>query len=380
MLKKDVIDITKKLVAFESVTPLDLGCQGYLAGLLEEAGFEVFHQKYGEIENFFARIGTGSPHLCYAGHTDVVPSGPLDKWTYPPFEPTIADGVLYGRGVSDMKGSVAAFAAAAIDYVRENGAPEMGSISFLITGDEEGPAVDGTIKVLEWMEANGHIPDAFLVGEPTNPEHLGQEIKVGRRGSLNGVLSVQGVQGHVAYPERSRNPMPVLVKLADALNSHVFDEGTEFFVPTNLEMTSIDVGNSATNVMPDSGVVKFNIRFNDIWVYETLDQELRRILDAVSPDYTLETFSGAEGFITQPNDFTEIVKAAVAEVAGRTPDYTTTGGTSDARFTAQYAPTVEFGPINASIHQIDENLKVADLEDTAVIFRRVIDLYLANLK
>jgi len=380
MLKKDVIDITKKLVSFESVTPADLGCQGYLAGLLEAAGFEVFHQTYGEIENFFARIGTGSPHLCYAGHTDVVPPGPLDKWTYPPFEPTIDDGVLYGRGVADMKGSVAAFAAAAIDYIRENGAPDKGSISFLITGDEEGPAVDGTVKVLEWMEANGHIPDAFLVGEPTNPDRLGQEIKVGRRGSLNGVLTVCGVQGHVAYPERSHNPMPMLVKLADALNNHVFDEGTEFFAPTNLEMTSIDVGNTAFNVMPDSGEVKFNIRFNDTWVYETLDAELRRVLDTVSTDYALETFSGAEGFLTQPSEFTEIVKTAVTHVTGRNqvPDYTTTGGTSDARFTAGYAPTVEFGPINASIHQIDENLKVTDLEDTAVIFRQVIDLYLSG--
>ncbi len=380
MLKKDTIEITKKLVSFESVTPADLGCQAYLAGLLAEAGFEITSLKFGEIENFFARIGSGAPHLCYGGHTDVVPPGPLDKWTYPPFEPTIADGVLYGRGVADMKGSVAAFVAAAIDYVREHGVPANGSISFLITGDEEGPAIDGTVKVLEWMEANGQIPDAFLVGEPTNPDKLGQEIKVGRRGSLNGVLSVEGVQGHVAYPDRSNNPMPALVKLADALNSNVFDEGTEFFAPTNLEMTSIDVGNTAFNVTPDSGRVQFNIRFNDTWSYETLDKELRRILDEVSKDYTLETLCGAEGFITQPNDFTELVKTAVTNVTGRNqvPDYTTTGGTSDARFTAKYAPTVEFGPINATIHQIDENLPVAVLEDTAVIFRRVIDLYLAG--
>ena len=376
MLKEDVIEITKKLVAFETVTPADLGCQAYLAGLLEEAGFEVFYQKYGEIENFFARIGSGAPHLCYGGHTDVVPPGPREKWTHPPFEPTIDDGVLYGRGVADMKGSVAAFAAAAIDYVREYGAPKNGSISLLITGDEEADAVDGTIKVLEWMEKNDHIPDVFLVGEPSNPDKLGQEIKVGRRGSLNGVLTVQGVQGHVAYPERSKNPMPLLVKMADVLNSHVFDEGTEFFAPTNLEMTSIDVGNTAVNVTPDSGAVRFNVRFNDTWTSETLDQELRRILDAVSTDYTLITRSGAEGFITEPNDFTDIVRTAVTEIAERTPEYTTTGGTSDARFTAQYAPTVEYGPINATIHQIDENLKIADLEDTAVIYRRVIELYL----
>lgn len=378
MIKKDVIDITRKLVSFETVTPLDLGCQAYLAGLLEAVGFEVHHQKYGEIENFFARIGTGHPHICYAGHTDVVPPGPLDKWTHPPFDPTIDEGVLYGRGVADMKGSVAAFVSAAIDYVRDHGAPNKGSISFLITGDEEGLAVDGTVKVLEWMKKNGHMPDAFLVGEPTNPDHLGQEIKVGRRGSLNGVLTVQGVQGHVAYPERSNNPMPLLVKLADVLNSHVFDEGTEFFVRTNLEMTSIDVGNSACNVTPDAGQVRFNIRFNDKWTYDNLVLELRRILDTVSTDYQLEVSCGAVGFLTQPNDFTEIVKQAVSEIVGQTPDYTTTGGTSDARFTAQYAPTVEFGPINATIHQVDENLKVEDLENTAVIFRRIIDLYLAS--
>jgi len=374
---KNAIEMTEALIRCPSVTPADEGAQVYLTRMLEEAEFEVFQLPFEDVPNIFARIGTGSsPHICYGGHTDVVPPGPEEKWTSPPFEPTIRDGVMYGRGTSDMKGSVACFAAAAIDYVRTYGVPDNGTISLLITGDEEGPAVNGTVKVLEWMKEHGHIPDVFLVGEPTNPDTLGQEIKIGRRGSMNGLLRVQGMQGHVAYPERSNNPLPLLVKLCDALAGYEFDTGTEFFGPTNLELTTIDVGNPAVNVTPDSGVVKFNIRFNDTWSYETLEAKVRAVLDDVSSDYILETSSSAESFITQPGAWTDVVLKAVKEVTGNVPEFTTTGGTSDARFTSQYAPTVEFGPINATIHQIDENAEVKVLEDVTTIFRRVLDLYL----
>lgn len=374
-----VIDIASKLIACPSVTPEDAGAQVYLAKVLEEIGFTCHHLPFGEgaerVPNLFARIGSGSPHICYGGHTDVVPPGPLDKWTSGPFDPQIRDGVLYGRGASDMKGSVAAFVAAAASYIEEYGVPENGSISLLITGDEEGPAVNGTVRVLEWMEKNGHVPDVALVGEPTNPSELGQEIKIGRRGSLTGRLHVKGKQGHVAYPHLADNPLPRLVQMVDLLARHEFDQGTEFFPPTNLEITSIDVGNPASNVIPDSGRAIFNVRFNDLWTAATLEAEIRKILSRTGADYTLATESGSQSFLTQPNEWTALVKRAVSEITGNDPDYTTNGGTSDARFVVQYCPVVEFGPINATIHQIDENASVAALQGTAKIFKRILELY-----
>lgn len=377
-MTKHVIDITKKLISCASVTPADAGAQEYLGKLLQEAGFECHHLQFEDVPNLFARIGSGSPHFCYAGHTDVVPPGPEEKWKFGPFNPEIENGILYGRGASDMKGSVAAFTAAALEYLAKHGAPDKGSISLLITGDEEGPADNGTIKVLEWMKKNGHIPDVFLVGEPTNPKVLGEEIKVGRRGSLSGVLTIQGKQGHVAYPERAKNPLPLLVEMMQVLSTYQFDKGTKFFAPSNLELVSIDVGNKAMNIIPDSGTAKFNIRYNETWNYNTLDAKLREILNEISTEYDLKTDSGAESFITEPGEWTEIVKAAVKEITCKTPAYTTTGGTSDARFTVQYAPTVEFGPINDTIHQINENASVKDLEDTTIIFRRILELYFKN--
>ena len=379
----DVITLTENLIACASVTPEDAGAQIALGAFLEEAGFTCHHLPFGEgaerVPNLFARIGSSKgPHLCYAGHTDVVPPGPEDQWTYGPFKPTIKDGVLYGRGASDMKGSVAAFACAAARYIKKHGAPEAGSISLLITGDEEGPADNGTIKVLEWMADNGHVPDATLVGEPTNPSELGQEIKIGRRGSLSGTLTVSGKQGHVAYPHLADNPMPRLIKMVDALCDYTFDEGTEFFAATNLEVTSIDVGNTASNVIPAGGRAVFNIRFNDTWSGETLSARLHEILDGVGGQYELSLHEGSESFMTQPGPWSEVVKKAVAEITGKTPALTTSGGTSDARFIHKYSPVVEFGPINATIHQIDENAKVADLEALVEIYERVIEIYFNN--
>jgi len=375
----NVIDLTKKLIACPSVTPKDEGAQVLLGEFLSDLGFECHNLPFGagddEVPNLFARIGSEGPHLCYAGHTDVVPPGPEEQWTFGPFSPEIKDGVLYGRGVSDMKGSVAAFAVAAAEFVKAGAFK--GSISLLITGDEEGVAVNGTVKVLEWMKEHGHIPTVALVGEPTNPEHLGQEIKVGRRGSLNGYITVKGTQGHVAYPHLGDNPAPKLIKILDALGSHTFDEGTEFFAATNLEITTMDIGNPATNIIPESGSATFNVRFNDTWSKETLQNKILELMQSTKHPYEIEFEGNAESFITQPGDWSDIVQNAVKDVTGKTPEYTTSGGTSDARFIVNYCPVVEYGPINASIHQIDENARVTDLEDLAKIYGRVLERYFA---
>jgi len=373
-----VIELLEKLIACPSVTPDDAGAQDLLAAELTKLGFECHHLPFeddtGRVVNLFARLGTDTPHICFAGHTDVVPTGPLEKWTTPPFSPNIRDGRIYGRGASDMKGGVAAFVAAVSSYLEDH--KPHGSISLLITGDEEDLAINGTVKVLGWMEENDHIPDAILVGEPTNPSELGQEIKIGRRGSLSGEITVKGVQGHVAYQHLADNPLPRLIKMLDALASFNFDEGSEFFVPSNLEITSIDVGNPVTNIIPREGTASFNIRFNDHWSSESLRAKITEIIEnAAKGDYEITFEGNAESFITKPNDWTACVRDAVADVTGKTPEYTTTGGTSDARFTSQYCPTIECGAINESIHQIDENAKVSDLEQLTQIYTRVLLRY-----
>ncbi|MEZ5815391.1 MAG: succinyl-diaminopimelate desuccinylase [Alphaproteobacteria bacterium] len=373
----NTLDLTKKLIACPSVTPKDEGAQGVLGEFLSDAGFECHHLPFGDgderVPNLFARIGSEGPHLCYAGHTDVVPPGPEEAWTFGPFNPEVKDGVLYGRGASDMKGSVAAFAVAAAEFIKSGGFK--GSISLLITGDEEGPAVNGTVKVLEWMEEHGHVPDVCLVGEPTNPGHLGQEVKIGRRGSLNGYLTVNGTQGHVAYPHLAQNPLPELIQMLGVLTAHVFDEGTEFFAPTNLEITTIDVGNPATNVIPAQGRAEFNIRFNDTWTRQSLQEKILELLQSTGRPYEIEFEGNAESFITQPGAWSEIVQNAVCDVTGKVPECTTSGGTSDARFIVDYCPVIECGAINASIHQIDENAAVEDLEKLTKIYGRILERY-----
>ncbi|MCK5284998.1 MAG: succinyl-diaminopimelate desuccinylase [Alphaproteobacteria bacterium] len=378
----NVIDLTKALIRCPSVTPLDEGAQELLVDALSALGFECHHLPFGEGEerilNIFARLGTKSPHICYAGHTDVVPSGSLDAWIHDPFDPQIVDGKLYGRGASDMKGSVAAFVAGISDYLKKHGEPE-GSISMLITGDEEAIAKNGTVKVLEWMKEQGHVPDVCLVGEPSNPKILGEEIKVGRRGSLVCQLKVQGKQGHVAYPDRARNPLPSLIKLLDALAGYEFDKGTEFFSATNLEITTIDVGNVADNVIPDSGVAQFGIRFNDMWNQTTLVVKIKEILDSVGAPYDLTCRCSGESFLTEPGAWTDTVRQAVEDITGRTPELTTTGGTSDARFVVKYCPVVEFGLINETIHQINENADVEALEKLTEVFTRILELYFIQI-
>lgn len=368
----NVTTLTQSLIQCPSITPEDAGAQEVLITPLKEMGFEIFNLPFEgngsyPVKNFFARLGSDAPHICYAGHTDVVPAGDENAWTHPPFDAVIDNGIMYGRGTSDMKGGNAAFVAAISKFLNNN-KNFNGSISLLITGDEEAEATNGTIRVLEWMKDNNHIPDMCLVGESSNIKELGEEIKIGRRGSLSGKLTAHGKQGHVAYPHLADNPLPRLAEMAVALSGYKFDEGTEHFPATNLEISSIDVGNTAGNVIPAEGKLDFNVRFNTEWTAKTLDQKLREILDSTTTDYTLSTGGNAHPFITSPGEWTNTVLNVVQKHTNRTPKLSTSGGTSDARFISQYCPVVEFGLTNETIHQVDECLKISDLE-------RLVDIY-----
>ena len=377
------LDIAKKLISFPSITPEDAGAQDYLKSLLKPLGFEIFNLPFEgngspyKVENFFARRGTQSPHICFAGHTDVVPPGDEAAWSVPPFAGEVRGDSLIGRGASDMKGQIAAFAAAVINFLKGNPDFEKGSISFLITGDEERDAKNGTVRVLEWMAQNNHTPDVCIVGEPSNPDYMGQEIKIGRRGSLTGHMTIKGIQGHVAYPDKADNPIPRLVQYLDALNRTVFDKGSAHFPSTNLEVTTVDVGNPATNVIPASAKATFNIRFSDRWTIDTLKEKVLSILNAVSPDFEIRFTTGAHGFLTQPGDWTSLVARAVEKVTGHKPAFTTGGGTSDARFVAQYCPVVECGMVNKSIHQVDEFCTLGQLEKCEAIYHEILKQYFA---
>jgi succinyl-diaminopimelate desuccinylase len=374
--------IAQKLISFPSVTPKDEGCQDYLKSLLTPIGFEIFDLPFEgrggtyPVKNFFARLGTSGPHLCFAGHTDVVPAGDEKAWSVPPFSGTIKDQKIIGRGASDMKGQIAAFVAALQAFVPEN-PNHKGSVSLLITGDEEKESINGTERVFEWMSENGHLPNVCLVGEPSNPSFVGEEIKIGRRGSLSGTLTVHGVQGHVAYPARAHNPLRALVRLLDALQSAVYDKGSAYFQPTNLEITTIDVGNTATNVIPARGVAKFNLRYSDRWTKEALSEKIRAVLDAIDTNYDLTLSVGAEGFLTTPGEWTSLVAEVVERQTGHKPALSTSGGTSDARFAAKYCPVVEFGMVNQSIHKVDEFCTLADLEKVTAIYHEILKSYCA---
>ena len=352
--------------------------------MLKAAGFATHHVVFSEpgtqdVANLYARIGEGAPHLMFAGHTDVVPPGNAAAWKHDPFSGDIADGKIFGRGACDMKGGVAAAVAAALAYVRAHGAPK-GSISFLLTGDEEGPAVNGTIKLLAWAAARGERFGHCIVGEPTNPDRLGDLIKIGRRGSLSGRLVVQGKQGHVGYPHLADNPIPPMLRLLATLIAPALDAGSEHFGASNLEITSVDVGNGAGNVIPGEASAQFNIRFNDLWMPESLRAEIARRLAAAASgaSYTL-TFqpTNAIAFLTKPGPFTELVARAVAAETGVTPAYSTSGGTSDARFIKDYCPVVEFGLVGKTMHMADECAAIADIETLARIYERVITDYFA---
>lgn len=371
MTKIDPVTLTQELIRCPSITPKDEGALQTLIDALGPLGFKCHRLQYEEVPNLFARLGTGAPHICFCGHTDVVPVGDEKDWQHPPFAAEIDGGILYGRGAVDMKGAIACFSAAIAEYIKENGKPQ-GSISLLITGDEEGPAVNGTVKVLEWMKENGHVPNLFLGGEPTNPGALGEEIKIGRRGSLTATLTVTGKQGHTAYPALADNPLARLVKMLDTLASYKFDDGTDHFQPTNLEIASIDVGNPAANVIPAKGNALINVRFNNLWSAARLEQKMREILDSVYAEYDLNCASNAESFITEPGPYTDMVAGAVQKVTGKTPALTTNGGTSDARFCTHYAPVAECGLINATAHHVDEHIAVKDLQDLTVIYQDIL--------
>lgn len=365
----DPLELAQALLRCASVTPADAGAQEVLAAALEAIGFTVTRLKFGEIENLFARIGTGGPHICFAGHTDVVPEGA--GWSAGPFAGEVRDGVLYGRGACDMKGAIAAFVAGAADHLR-GGAPS-GSISLLITGDEEGPAIDGTVKVLEWMQANGQVPDFCIVGEPTNPAALGDMIKVGRRGSVNMTLAVHGIQGHVAYPHRVDNPVHRLARIAAALTAAPIDAGSAFFEPTSIQLTSIDVGNAATNVVPASARMMLNIRFNERHSGASLAAWVRATAERYAERFELEVSISGESFLTPVGPEIEALVGAIAAATGRQPKLDTGGGTSDARFIARFCPVAEFGLVGQTMHQVDERVPVDELRELARIYRAVLD-------
>jgi succinyl-diaminopimelate desuccinylase len=381
----DPVAIARDLLRCPSVTPAEGGALAYLDGVLTKAGFTVHRTTFAEpgtepIENLYARIGSAKPNLVFAGHTDVVPVGNEASWKHAPFAGEIADGVLYGRGAVDMKGGIACFVAAALDHLADRSGKPKGSISLLITGDEESIAVNGTIKLLQWAAERGEKFDHCLLGEPSNVEVLGDTIKAGRRGSLNGTLIVSGRQGHVAYPDRADNPIRGLVALIAALQAPL-DEGSEHFDPSNLEFTSIDVGNATVNLIPGEARARFNIRFNDRHSQITLKALIEQRAHAAAGGRVRFAFewqpSNADVFITQPGPFTDLAAAAIAEVTGRKPKLSTTGGTSDARFIKDYCPVLEFGLVGQTMHQVDERTAVADLVTLTAIYRRIIDRYFA---
>lgn len=379
------LSLAQSLLRFPSVTPEEGGALAFIEDVLKEAGFEVHRPIFSEpgtpdVENLYARYGQGEPYLLFAGHTDVVPPGDTSRWTHDPFSGEIHGGELYGRGAVDMKGGIACMMAAALDFIRNN--PDFkGSIGFLITGDEEGPAINGTVKLLEWAKSRGERFDHCILGEPTNPNQLGDMIKIGRRGSLTGRIVVEGKQGHVAYPHLAENPIPGMMRLLSGLLSEPLDHGTEHFDASNLEVTTVDVGNPASNVIPAEVRATFNIRFNDLWTPQSLEEEIdRRLREAAGNTVRYRLLmdpTNAVAFLTPPNAFVGFIADAIKAETGFQPKLSTTGGTSDARFIVKDCPVVEFGLVGQTMHQIDERVSVADLDRLTGIYRKVLDAYFA---
>ena len=377
---KDPVALAQALIRCPSVTPHENGVLTQVQTWAKALGFSVERPIFTDkntpdIENLYARIGRNGPHLAFAGHTDVVPVGDEKAWNFPPFEGAIKDDKLYGRGAVDMKGGIACFIAAVARYLEKN--PLEGSLSLLITNDEEGPGINGTIKLLKWAADKGEKWDAAIVGEPTNPNNLGDMIKIGRRGSLSGIITVTGHQGHVAYPERAANPLDLVIKLCEALKNPVMDKGSENFEPSNLEITTIDTGNTATNVIPQQSVIRFNVRYNDNWTAETLKQEIKKRLNSVKlekkgslvPTFKIDWVISPGGvFLTKNDELVGCLSNAIKTVTGRTPELSTSGGTSDARFIKDYCPVVEFGLVGKTMHMVDECVALDDLEKLTKIY------------
>lgn len=376
-MSRSTLALTEALIRCDSITPHDAGCQLLMIERLEALGFQVEQLRFGEVDNFWARRGNGGPVLCFAGHTDVVPTGPMEKWHTPPFEPTIRDGYLYGRGAADMKASLAAFITAIEDFVQRH-PDHSGSIALLITSDEEGVAHDGTVRVVDWLEARGETIDYCIVGEPTSTSTLGDTIKNGRRGSLSGTLTVKGQQGHIAYPHLARNPVHLLAPALAELTDTVWDRGNAHFPPTSWQVSNLHAGTGATNVIPGTCEVKFNFRFSTENTADTLKQGVHAILDRHGLEYDLEWALSGNPFLTEPGTLTAALGEAISEVTGLSPALSTSGGTSDGRFIKRIArELVEFGPVNATIHKLNECVAVEDIERLSAVYRRTLEKLLA---
>lgn len=376
-MSRSTLALTEALIRRDSITPRDAGCQLLMIERLEALGFQVEQLRFGEVDNFWARRGNGGPVLCFAGHTDVVPTGPMEKWHTPPFEPTIRDGYLYGRGAADMKASLAAFITAIEDFVQRH-PDHSGSIALLITSDEEGVAHDGTVRVVDWLEARGETIDYCIVGEPTSTNTLGDTIKNGRRGSLSGTLTVKGQQGHIAYPHLARNPVHLLAPALAELTDTVWDRGNAHFPPTSWQVSNLHAGTGATNVIPGTCEVKFNFRFSTENTADTLKQGVHAILDRHGLEYDLEWALSGNPFLTEPGTLTAALGEAISEVTGLSPALSTSGGTSDGRFIKRIArELVEFGPVNATIHKLNECVAVEDIERLSAVYRRTLEKLLA---
>src|SRR5262245_58323903 len=376
----DPVALAAALIRRPSITPKDEGALDIVAAALKQLGFTCHRLVFGEdgaepIHNLYARRGDGRPNLCFAGHTDVVPTGALESWSFDPFSAAQREGVLCGRGAVDMKGAIAAFIAAAKAFLGESGRGYHGSISLLITGDEEGDAVNGTRRVLDWLAARGEIIDACLVGEPTSAQFLGDMIKIGRRGSLIGRLTVHGVQGHTAYPHLADNAAHRLVTMLHTLTTAELDRGSEHFQPSTLQVSTIDIGNPASNVIPATAHAVFNIRFNDRWTSGALKEWLTQHLDSAGGQYSLEVKVSGESFIVPPTALSECLAEAIRRVTGRTPEFSTTGGTSDARFIQAYCPVAEFGLVGQTMHKVDERADLSDIAGLTQIYRTFLGLY-----
>jgi succinyl-diaminopimelate desuccinylase len=375
----DAVELTRELIRRPSVTPADAGAMDVVEQVLAGLGFACRRMRFGEIENLYARIGTARPNLCFAGHTDVVPVGDVAAWSREAFAADIVDGVLIGRGAVDMKSAIAAFAAAAASALAEGAVT--GSLSFLITGDEEGVALDGTKRVVETLRAEGEILDHCIVGEPTSAERFGDMVKIGRRGSINVGVRVEGIQGHVAYPHRAANPVAVLIRLLAALEARVLDEGYADFQPSNLEVTTVDVGNPTTNLIPAVATARLNIRFNPThrgadlaaWIQSEAD----RAAEGFPGTITVTPAISGEAFLTEQGPFTELVAGAVEAVSGQRPDLSTTGGTSDARFIRDLCPVVELGLVGRTMHAVDERAPVEEIRHLQSVYETLIRRYFA---
>lgn len=386
MIKLNEIELSKKLIEFPSVTPEDKNCLDYIAELLNEFGFTTIIKEFVEkegnelaqkpVKNLYAVIGNKGPNLNFAGHVDVVPIIDEQAWKFGAFNPTITDNKLYGRGIVDMKGAIAAFIIACQEYL--NSEQEFGQISLLLTADEEGPAINGTTKMLKWLAENDYKIDFSIIGEPTNPNNIGEELKIGRRGSVNFQLTIIGEAGHVAYPHNAKNPNPILIAILNELANYNFDDGNEFFAATNLEITNLDVGNKATNVIPDKAKANFNIRFNNNYHSSQLIEIINEIIAKYTDSFELTFKISGESFLCEPNKTHYNFQNIVSEQTKQKALFTTSGGTSDARFITKYCPHIEFGLINKTAHKINESCKVTDITQLKEIYYKFIENFFSN--